>query len=76
MAPLKPIIVRSLAALMLVAAAGCSTGLAPWQRGYLAEPGMQFDSEGAAAQLERQYYFSREAARGGQSFGGTGCGCN
>lgn len=37
---------------------------------------MQFDSESAATRLERQYYFSREAARGGQSFGGTGCGCN
>ncbi len=73
---LTPLVSRTLVVLVLAAVSGCSSGLAPWQRGYLAEPGMQFDSEGAAAQLERQYYFSREAARGGQSFGGTGCGCN
>ncbi len=54
----------------------CSSGLSPWQRGHLAEEAMQFDAERAGARLERQYYFSREAARGGQSFGGTGCGCN
>lgn len=62
--------------LSLAAAGGCSTGLSPWQRGHLAEPGMQFDAESVPARLERQYYFSREAARGGQSLGGTGCGCN
>ena len=74
--PVPDLLLRALVVLTLAAAAGCSSGLAPWQRGYLAEPGMQFDAEAAAARLERQYYFSREAARGGQSFGGTGCGCN
>ncbi len=57
-------------------ASACSSGVAPWQRGYLAEPAMQFDAQPAAAQLQRQYYYSREAARGGHSFGATGCGCN
>ncbi len=61
---------------VLCALTGCSAGLAPWERGYLTEPAMQFDAESGGARLERQYYFSREAARGGQSFGGTGCGCN
>jgi hypothetical protein len=69
-------IARLIMCLAVCAAAGCSSGLSPWQRGYLAEPGMQFDGESVSARLERQYYFSREAARGGQSFGGTGCGCN
>jgi len=67
---------RLILCLVLSAVSGCSSGLTPWQRGYLAEPGMQFDGDSASDRLERQYYFSREAARGGQSFGGTGCGCN
>lgn len=69
-------IARLMCCVLLSAAAGCSTGLAPWQRGYLAEPAMQFEADDPAARLQRQFYASREAALGGQSFGGTGCGCN
>ena len=67
------------AAVLLVSALalGCSSvEVKPWQRGKLAEPAMQLDDTGTAERLPRQYYYSREAARGGAGFSGTGCGCN
>lgn len=56
-------------------AAGC-TSVAPYQRGYLARPDMAFeDSPGHARALEKTYA-AKEAASGGASVGGGGCGCN
>ena len=68
--------VRALALIVALTLAGCSVGVAPWQRGFLAEPAMQLGGGQVDSQLERQYYVSREAGRGGNGFGGTGCGCN
>jgi hypothetical protein len=60
---------------ILLAAAGCAT-VKPWQRETLADPIMQPDRNPmATAQLEH-VWFSREAASGGRSVGGGGCGCN
>ena len=54
---------------------GC-VEVAPYQRGYLARPGMALDpSPGTAKALEKTYS-AKEAASGGASVGGGGCGCN
>ena len=55
--------------------AGCET-VKPWQREALADPIMQPGRNPiSAAQLEH-VYFSREAASGGATVGGGGCGYN
>ena len=62
-------------ALFLLLAGGCET-VKPWQRETLADPIMQPGRNPiAAAQLDH-VYFSREAASGGKTVGGGGCGCN
>ena len=61
--------------LALSLAGGCAT-VKPWQRETLADPIMQPGRNAiAAAQLDH-VYFSREAASGGTTVGGGGCGCN
>jgi hypothetical protein len=61
--------------LSLPLAGGCAT-VKPWQRETLADPIMQPDRNPiASAQLDH-IYFSREAASGGTTVGGGGCGCN
>ena len=56
-------------------ASGCAT-VKPWQREALADPIMQPGRNPiGAAQLDH-IYFSREAASGGTTVGGGGCGCN
>jgi hypothetical protein len=65
-------------ALFLICAcllSGCA-GVEPWQRGKLAEYGMRPDRDPLADSLSEHVYFSREAAFGGRSIGGGGCGCN
>jgi hypothetical protein len=60
---------------LLSLAAGCET-VRPWEREMLADPIMQPGRNPiSAAQLEH-VYFSREAASGGATVGGGGCGCN
>jgi hypothetical protein len=65
----------ALAAAVLLAAA-CAP-VAPYQRGYLARPdmAMQPAQAGTAKALEKTYS-AKEAASGGASVGGGGCGCN
>ena len=68
---------RVLAALILLfpLAGGCAA-VKPWQRETLADPIMQPGrNANAIAQLDH-VYFSREAASGGNTVGGGGCGCN
>jgi len=61
--------------LFLPLASGCAT-VKPWQRETLADPIMQPGRNPiGAAQLDH-IYFSREAASGGTTVGGGGCGCN
>jgi hypothetical protein len=54
---------------------GCAT-VKPWQREALADPIMQPDRHPMQTALLDHVYFSREAASGGRSVGGGGCGCN
>jgi hypothetical protein len=63
------------AAALLTLSAGCAT-VKPWQRGTLADPIMQPDRDPIGQGLIDHIYFSREAASGGRSVGGGGCGCN
>jgi len=59
------------------AACGCSTmGVKPWQHEILARPQMALNAEPIDAAIDDHIYFSKEAASGGRSFGGGGCGCN
>jgi hypothetical protein len=62
---------------LALAAGGCSTlGVKPWQREILARPEMALNAEPIDAAIDDHIYFSKEAASGGRSFGGGGCGCN
>lgn len=56
---------------------GCSSlGIKPWQREILARPEMALTAHPLDAAIDDHIYFSKEAANGGRSFGGGGCGCN
>ena len=48
----------------------------PWQRGDLARPEMAFEPDPLQAAYRRHVDFSKEAASGGATLGGGGCGCN
>lgn len=65
----------SLVALLLCSATGCAV-VKPWQRETLADAIMQPDRDPMGSGLIDHVYFSREAASGGRSVGGGGCGCN
>ncbi|TJY63349.1 DUF4266 domain-containing protein [Sinimarinibacterium sp. CAU 1509] len=61
----------------LVWLAGCSTQpVQPWERGDLARPEMAFEPDPLLAGYRRHVEFSKEAATGGPTLGGGGCGCN
>lgn len=63
--------------LALMVLAGCAhVGVKPWQRDVLARNVMQMDSEGNVSGYRDHVYFSKEAAAGGRSADGGGCGCN
>lgn len=47
-----------------------------WQRGTLAREDMQIVTNPVQNGLDEHIYFSKEAASGGSSIGGGGCGCN
>lgn len=65
----------SLSTLVLVyMLAGCST-VEPWERGTLAKPQMASDPHPLQSSLSTHVYNSREAASGGTTAGGGGCGC-
>jgi hypothetical protein len=67
--------VLSILATVLSLAGGCAT-VKPWERGTLADPIMQPGRYPMAAAQRDHVYFSREAASGGTTVGGGGCGCN
>ncbi|CAA9893065.1 Arginine decarboxylase [Candidatus Methylobacter favarea] len=53
---------------------GCAP-VAPWERGNLAKPQMALDVNPMLSTLRSHNYSSREAASGGSSAAGGGCGC-
>ena len=55
---------------------GSQIGAQPWQRDVLARKSMQLAREPAIMAFDEHTYFSKEAASGGRSFDGGGCGCN
>lgn len=76
---------RSIALLALTAStlglSGCAhqglkLGAHPWERDVLARKSMQLAKEPALLAFDDHTYFSKEAASGGRSFDGGGCGCN
>ena len=69
----------NLARWSLVAAALCvsaCTAVAPYQRGYLARDDMALDPNPGHAKAIEKTFAAKEAASGGASVGGGGCGCN
>jgi hypothetical protein len=62
---------------LMLCACGCtSLGVKPWQREILARPEMALNAAPIDAAIDDHIYFSKEAASGGRSFAGGGCGCN
>jgi len=67
----KAIFISCMAAML----AAC-TAVAPYQRGYLARPGMSFEESAAMAKTMEKVFVAKEAASGSATVGGSGCGCN
>lgn len=69
---------RVLATALLVALSVTLSGCAevkPWERGRLARPDMALRPNPAQRALREHVYMSREAALGGATAAGGGCGC-
>lgn len=58
-----------------IAAGGCAS-VRPEQRAILADPVMQFENEPGEEAARQHVFENREAAIGGGSVKGGGCGCN
>lgn len=55
----------------------CGTiGPKPWQKDLMARRDMQVNANAAQNAAEDHIYFSKEAASGGRTAAGGGCGCN
>ena len=54
--------------------AGCAA-VAPWERSHLAKPQMALDPYPTQTTFREHIYRGREAAGGGSSASGGGCGC-
>ena len=68
-------VARAVAAVLALAVCGC-TSVAPYQRGYLARSDMALDTNPGMTKALEKTYSAKEAASGGASVGGGGCGCN
>ncbi len=70
-------VIRHAVALAILAGAlsGCAT-VQPWERGITARRSMQLNDNPMLASAHDHINFSKEAATGGRSFDGGGCGCN
>jgi len=75
--PLSRLLLLALLPAPLLTLSGCNAlGVKPWQREILARPAMAVTAAPMDAAIDDHIYFSKEAASGGRSFGGGGCGCN
>ncbi len=61
----------------LASLGGCADlGVRAWERDIYARPDMAVSEQPLTEAIEDHTWFSKEAASGGRSFGGGGCGCN
>jgi hypothetical protein len=63
----------------LIGASACAcacTTVAPYQRGYLARDDMALEGNPGFSKAIEKTFAAKEAASGGASVGGGGCGCN
>jgi hypothetical protein len=63
-------------AIASLSACGIAQPVQPWEKGTLARPEMTFSSNRLESKFDEHVYTSKEAASGGASVGGGGCGCN
>jgi len=61
---------------LLLSGCGAIEPVPAWERGYLADQGMQWQAAAREAKLEGHVYTSKEASSGGAGAAGGGCGCN
>lgn len=75
---MKSTLARELLALATLALGACATTqpVQPWQKGKIALESMRMDAYPLERDYARQVVESKEGARGGDSVGGGGCGCN
>ena len=67
---------KALMVLSLMAFLAACAQVAPYQRAYLARDDMALDPNPGLAKAIEKTYSAKEAALGGASVGGGGCGCN
>ena len=63
------------AVLLLALACGCAP-VSPYQRGFLARDDMALEGNLGTLKALEKTFSAKEAANGGASVGGGGCGCN
>jgi hypothetical protein len=61
--------------IVALSAAACAP-VASYQRGYLARDDMSLDGNPGTAKVLEKTHAAKEAASGGATVGGGGCGCN
>jgi hypothetical protein len=66
---------RAVVVAALALCAGCAN-VAPYQRGHLARPDMAMEASPGMTRAMERTFVAKEAASGGASVGGGGCGCN
>ena len=66
---------KAIALAVLLAACACAP-VAPYQRAYLARDDMSLEGNAGSMKALEKTYSAKEAANGGASVGGGGCGCN
>jgi hypothetical protein len=67
---------KIVAAVALAACAAACAPVAPYQRAYLARDDMALDANPGTMKALEKTFSAKEAAQGGASVGGGGCGCN
>jgi hypothetical protein len=65
----------SMAVVLLALACACAP-VAPYQRAFLARDDMSLEGNPGTMKALEKTYSAKEAANGGASVGGGGCGCN
>ena len=67
---------KFIAAVTLASLVAACAPVAPYQRAYLARDDMALDANPATMRALEKTFSAKEAAQGGASVGGGGCGCN